>query len=322
MKAGDVAKVAARFRAQKPLTNEDASTKAEEWVKSLLPSSLNAASRMPDKIDARPATFGMSKDYDAPGSEPGWQSCVRINLQGTRFVAMIHLGKLVDMLCCPNRTMTLADLKKGFKGASKEQLEAVCAGSSSPVLFHATVGPGESLWVPAGFVMYERTMDDVFGLRCALLFREQFQQYEQLSDIIERATGEAWALKDDVLKATSPEVAAEASSPADKGAAAAAAAAAPAAAAEEKDGEHEKKAGESREPQQQDDGVSENDPTGGANNRKEPAEAKEALADSAAGAADPSASAKSATVPMLNAKCKAAAKAAPASAKLAAKTCA
>ena len=106
---------------------------------------------------ASAAVFGVSSNFEAPATEPGFQGCFRLSCKGTRVVLMVTLSDFLNHLDKGGgeSKLTLAEVRRRFQNLTKLSMETMFGPNGSCKLWCGTVGSNDVLWLPSGMMMYE-----------------------------------------------------------------------------------------------------------------------------------------------------------------------
>ena len=196
-KGGDqaeVARAAARYRAQKPLPT-DASKELTDLVATLLPPKLMRVPehKLPVEI-ATPTTFGISKGYEGVGNETGWQGCMRFSSTGSRLVICTPVQALASVELAGD-SKDVDGLRGAFQSMTSKQIDEIfCNSCPKWNLWHATIGPNDALLVPPGFIIYEHALDDCFGVRCCLLLTQHKGLIGEIAHCLTECFADNWEI--------------------------------------------------------------------------------------------------------------------------------
>ena len=167
-------------RAARPANPKDAvedDTIANDFMLNKLAQLLPKDSILPPGLPAQPkfrslkasmalSTFGIKAGSTHSACEVHKLWAARLTLKGTRVIAMVSSTDLAAYM--KGAGIVGVDMKTFFRDLRGDGLSALLANIGS--LFHATVGPGDLLVIPAHYIVLEHVMKhDIIGLRMALL---------------------------------------------------------------------------------------------------------------------------------------------------------
>ena len=124
---------------------------------------------------AAPAIFGISKNSVYYGYEFCALACLRYTFTGTRTCAVVRFSQLAEHVSRESkqlsRSLSAGAALHWLQHVSKEKLASFLSSSPTPQMFWITVSAGDMLYLPAGYLVAEKTMNmsDSSGLRLSMI---------------------------------------------------------------------------------------------------------------------------------------------------------
>ena len=167
-------------RAQRALEPLSLAHKSAEGIRGLSPNfSCIGAGDVADELsnEAREVmesvltchVFVIASGYTRVANEKQYMSCLRLSLQGTRTVVMMRMLALCEVM--QERGVTDMSQSKIWTFLQNATVEILAEVLKRGAVWHGTVGAGDILFVPPGFVLWESVVGekDVCGIRMPIL---------------------------------------------------------------------------------------------------------------------------------------------------------
>lgn len=162
-------------RGQRPLSSELGKTITGFITKFIPESKRIDLSTCPERLqhDFKDASvFGIAKNSEHIATEIHYASAFRLTLKGSRAVVMFPFMELVGLMSAAGLTceFTPSRMLDFGKKMSKASLDTLAEGGR---LYHGTIGHGDIVFVPAGWVVAERVAAnlDFVGVRVGVLMQ-------------------------------------------------------------------------------------------------------------------------------------------------------
>ena len=189
-------------RAQAPLKGDEVTGPLHKYLQVLSPNKENPShffSQLPAGEETTypelsssmaASTFGLATSQVSVGKfEVNMFPSIRLTYQGTRFVTIILLDGVLDMLLQSARSgsaedqpsVTLQQVQEWAFNATQSDVEKLCQASKA---FAGTVGSADLIYLPPGCLVSHRVHSgDVLGLRCGVLGPEMAEGLTSISKL-------------------------------------------------------------------------------------------------------------------------------------------
>jgi hypothetical protein len=160
-------------RMHRRLTNE-ANAELKKVIETLLPPGLllpDAKLTAAVKVDLGQSTFAVARDRVTCSPEYGHIANIRLGIKGVRYIVLAPTFLLMQALSSGPGLIDPGKLNHWLKTVTTDGMTAFMSKSDAHKIYYATVGPGDCVFVPAGYIFYERVTagGDFIGLRQPLL---------------------------------------------------------------------------------------------------------------------------------------------------------
>ena len=136
------------------------------------------------KKELNPAAFSVKQGQRICATEMNHLATFRLQLKGTRTVVMVSLQQLVQFLALSLtlKSLTLKEVYNQFKIMSDDKLrEFLSSNPGDNKLYYCTVGPLDIVYVPTGFIFYEKVgNNDSVGVYARTIMVGSLPAYEMI----------------------------------------------------------------------------------------------------------------------------------------------
>ena len=187
----DPAKLASG-RSQRSLPSEQEKQISDLILKCFPKDHVLAREKLTEKVNKEilvPAAFVVAKDQVTTSAEAGHLATCRVGMGGTRCVVCVRSLALLDYLTKTGTgggKATLPAAYQWLKSASVAAAKSFTESTDDKVLFHATVGAQDVLYLPEGWMFYEKitSKSNFLGVRLQFLSLKGFQHLEQINSYL------------------------------------------------------------------------------------------------------------------------------------------
>ena len=136
-----------------------------------------------------PSVFIVAKDWATASAEAGHLPTCRLGVSGSRTVVAVRTLPLLEFLTKCGMGGAKADLPAAYnwvKSASVQAAKAFVDACSEKVMCHATVGPNDVLYMPEGWMFYEKIMPkhSFLGVRLQFLSVKCLPHLEEVNNYL------------------------------------------------------------------------------------------------------------------------------------------
>ena len=135
-----------------------------------------------------PNVFAIAKGQETVTAEPGYIATLRMTVEGVRTVVAARALDVVRHLQAAGEPLSALPPKRlnnFLKSATADVLSKFAAPGESgrPKLYHGSVGAGDILFLPSGWLFVERVArtTDHIGVRCSVWFKSGTPIFEDIN---------------------------------------------------------------------------------------------------------------------------------------------
>ena len=122
-------------------------------------------------VSAKPSVFGTAQGHKDVRLDLNATSCLRFHVEGTRKLALLPLHEVLDYLSSKRKGKEIYN-DEAYTWIRSELTAEITQDylDAGNTIFWGSVGPRQGIWLPAGYIVTEHTVNNVdcIGVRLGL----------------------------------------------------------------------------------------------------------------------------------------------------------